>query len=286
MIPTPSVRVDVVLEIISGNNVVCPVQAPLGVAPERFDGIGMGRAVHVDLSRMMDPAMGIALTGQGVVAGQFVAEDSGFRENVGLDEWDQGCGLNIWNHFSDYLAFSFDSPGNNSFTARAPATLAAPLESVPVTVFAANVGFVHFNAATQEVDIFGHQLTDHGEHAPGGLVGDSKLSLKVFSGNASSGISHDEYGVEPILHRGAGLVHDGIGRGGKLVSAVVALVSLAATNQMELVRAVTLGALDILRPTLVAKPVQAGFIIGKHLVELLESERFHRVRSVSKLAIL
>lgn len=285
MIPPIRVRVDVVLEILGRNDVVGSVHAAFGVAPERFDGVRVGRAVNVNLGGVMDPLMLVAILGQGVVAGHFVAEDGAGWQHVSVDEREQSLGLNIRHYFGNNLALALYNTSNDGLSTSTTSPLVGAFAFVAVLVSTTYVGFINFNATREKIDFFIHQSADKGTHTPGCLVGDSQFPLQLFGGNTSSGVSDYEYGVEPVFQGSSGLVHDGIGGRGNLIAAVIALVSLAATYQMELARTVALGAVDVFRPTLVTEPVQTRFVVGEHLVELLDSELLHHAYSLPESTI-
>ena len=285
MIPPIRVRVNVVLEILGRNDVVGSVHAALGVAPERLNSVRVGRTIHVDLGGVVDPLMLVASLGQRVVAGHLVAEDSAGWKHVSVNEREQSLGLDIGNHFGNNLAFALHNASNDGLSTGAASALVGTFAFVAVLVMATHVSLVHFNVTREQVDFFIHQMTDQSEHSPSRLVGDSNLALELFGRDASPGVSHDEYGVEPILQRSAGLVHDGVGGRGYLVSTVIALVSLAATYQMELARMLAFGAVDVLWPTLMAKPIQTRLVIRKHLVELLDSELLHHAYSLTESTV-
>jgi sorbitol-specific phosphotransferase system component IIC len=86
--------------------------------------------------------------------------------------------------------------------------------------------------------------------------------------------------VKPSRQRSAGLVKDRAGRWMKVMAAMVAGVRPASRRLMVLSNALAHFAKDTVRVQAIAEPLEAGPVVRKHLLkvlnlEILEYETFH-----------
>src|SRR5579872_5341158 len=166
----------------------------LNQTPKALDGIGVNVAFDVDASRMFDVAMPILQWDSLIVPqkldlfirSQFVGVDSAAGSDVLLNERSQLMMVHSGHGLCNDLASALDNRHNRSFLVIPSwrATLAALLD-------AAHPGFVHFNRWPLQLQI---AVRKHRanllEHAPCGFVGDSALSLNLFSGDAAPSRPH------------------------------------------------------------------------------------------------
>ena len=91
MVEAVHVGVEVALQVFGADRVVNAVDAPLGVAPETFNIVGMGASCNVLLGAVDHGFMGIAETGKVVVGSVFVGVDGSIvGMDVFLDHRDDG----------------------------------------------------------------------------------------------------------------------------------------------------------------------------------------------------
>src|SRR5439155_12365400 len=93
-----------------------------------------------------------------------------------------------------------------------PARASSGISTLP-----AHVGFIRFDRAAHRAVALLEHRPNLLEHAPRGLVGNSKLPLKLLRADAAPSLSHQKDRVKPKVKAGARLVKDRARRRVKVV---------------------------------------------------------------------
>ena len=276
MVEPVHVGVEVALQVFGADRVVNSVDAPLGVAPETFNIVGMGASCNVLLGAVDHGFMGIAETGKVVVGSVFVGVDGSI---VGMDVFlnhrdDGGC-LAVRLYLNHGVALALNQAYHHGL-AYGSAPGVELLVGVLVAFLAADVSLINFYLSEQRDAVFlGHQLTDLGEHPPSSLVSDAGFPFQLLGGNAGAGRGHKEHRVEPGLERCTGLVEDGIGSWGDMGTTEFTRVDLAALNAVMGSYLIALGAMNTIRPTDLLDEFKARIFVCELLLEVLYRVLFH-----------
>ena len=101
-------------------------------------------------------------------------------------------------------------------------------------VFAANVGFVHFDRAVQHGLVnFVHGRSDAMAEVPGRLVADSERPLHLAGRHAFLGFAEQADGDKPLFQRQMGVVKNRSGGYGELIEAGRALELIAGLKPCD-----------------------------------------------------
>ena len=276
MVEAEDIGIKIALQILGADDVVNAVDAPLGVAPETFNIVGVGASCNVLLGAVDHGFMGIAETGKVVVGSVFVGVDGSIvGMDVFLDHRDDGRCFTVGLYLNHGVALALNQAYHHGLaygSAPGPELLAR----VFVGFLAADVSLINFYLSEQRDAVFlGHQLTDLGEHPPGRLVSDASFPLQLLGGNAGAGRSHKEHRVEPGLERCTGLVEDGIGSWGDVDTTEFARVDLAALNAVMASYLTALGAMNAVRPTGLLDEFKARIFVWELSLEVLYRVFFH-----------
>ena len=276
MVEAEDIGIKVALQVFGADRVVNAVDAPLGVAPETFNIVGMGASCNVLLGAVGHGFMGIAETGKVVVGSVFVGVDGSIvGMDVFLDHRDDGRCFTVGLYLNHGVALALNQAYHHGLaygSAPGPELLAR----VFVGFLAADVGLVNFYLSEQRDAVFlGHQLTDLGEHPPGRLVSDAGFPLQLLGRYARPGRSHEEHGVEPDLERCTGLMKDGVGSWGDVETAEFTRVDLAALNAVMTSYLIAFGAMNAVRPTGLLDEFKARIFVWELSLEVLSRVLFH-----------
>ena len=167
------------------------VYSSLGKTPETFDVVGMNDPISVFAIGMTDLVMGVSLFTESGISMIVVSEDNRTGCYPLLDFGIDGSGSEIGNYLGTDIPFSLNHTHDDSLFIGTTATL-------PTMRLPADIGVINFDLSGKRVDVLSHEFADLVEHSPGGLIGDSQFSFKLFCGDATSGRSHQEYGIEPM----------------------------------------------------------------------------------------
>src|SRR6185436_6234305 len=138
-----------------------------------------------------------------------------------------------------------------------------------------NPSLVDLDIAAKRPRVVGHQLVANlVEHAPGGLVVDPKLALKLFGRDAAASARHQVHRVKPQAQRSRGAVEDRPGRGMDVVPAggagprLALLSGRVALEGAPAVAARAVGVLAVRREPGPPQMLQASGIVGEVPQEL------------------
>lgn len=227
--------------------------------PKRLHAIRMNDAPDKLLGSVVHGVMGEAERGQLVVASKLISEHHCAGFNFGDDVWDERDGLAVWNGDGVNLAAAFKDTGHRRLASRSAPAFAGPL--------AADVGFVRFHDAFEQIAFLGHKLADLMVHAPSGLVGHADLPHEFHCGNAIPAGGDYEHGVEPCPQFRGGFVEDGSGSGRDLETAPRASELLAARDRIKAISLAALASAAVWKPA-VENMKQAGRVIRELFVEI------------------
>lgn len=276
MVVPEHIRIQVRLKMLGSDVTVRPGNPVLDDAPETVYGLGMGRAVHVLLGRMVDGLMVESQVGESAIAGHLVGVDgcpfsSG---NVLLDDGQECLGLHVISYQHHSVALTFHQSHSDGL-ASGPTT---PLPRALPT----NVGFVNLDLPEEGRVVTSHHLADLGEHPPGRLVGNPQLPLQVLGRDAHSSVGHQEHSIEPEAQRCRRLVVDSASGGVNMVATVVTAIGFAACYFVVLGDLLAGLAENPIRIQILLQPFKASIIGGELGIKLLFREPFHRLLSLQR----
>src|SRR5262245_21845078 len=131
-------------------------------------------ANDINLLGMMNPAVIVTERVKATIGRMFISVDNRARQHAFLNERLQSLGKHVGNYLGNYVAPTLHRSSHDGLM------LACSTAFLSAASVATNVGFVNLNTPTQRLPL----LCEHGanlfEHAPSGLVGDAKLSLKLL----------------------------------------------------------------------------------------------------------
>ena len=134
------------------------------------------------------------------------------------------------------------------------------------------VCLVYFNVSVHRLSFLIHEATYLLEHSPSCLVGNSKLTLKLFSRDTTSGARHQKYGMKPVAERSSRLVKYRASRRGYRVTTELTDVIFSSRPMVELRYLLALRAVNAVRVSALEYAFKAS-IIGR----ILLIEVFNRI---------
>lgn len=226
------------------------------LAPEAFNGVGMHVAPDVFFAPVINVLVVISRLLNATVACPFIGHDVGADAYVMPDEGHNGRSLGILYNLGPDMAVSGNSTHHRGFAFKGAPAFSASFLS-------ANIGFIHFHSARKLIGFLAHHGMDLILHSPSTFISNSKVALKLFSGNAVLGLAHKIDGEIPACKGRSGLMKYGVSRRGKLVATVGTAVNLLGANAVKASLLFALGAGISLAVSLLKEIFQAGIFIRK-----------------------
>jgi hypothetical protein len=265
-----AVLIEVGLEIVPTNIVIDTADPALDKTPESLNGIRVDFASDVDSLAVVDSLMRVSASTQAIVGAEVIGKDGGLRKHVFLNESSQGIGFHVSGNESANLPFALDHANNRSLVSPAPALSFAP---------ASVVRLIHLNLATESTNRPAFFVRQHGsnlfEHAPCRLVGDARLALNLFCGDAAPSLRHEVNSVEPNRERRRGFVEDRVGGRVNVMAAMVARIGRTALNAVMLRDRAARLTEDAVWVQIALEPFQTGRIVWELLLEVFQRVRQH-----------
>jgi hypothetical protein len=195
---------------------------------------------------------------------------------VFFNESSQRVGLYVGGDECANLSFALHH-ANNGRLGSSPATRAFSLASV--------VRFVHLNSPIESTNRAALFVAQHGtnllEHTPCGFVGYARLALNLLGADPAPRLSHEVDRIEPCCERSGRFMKDRVGCWVNMMAAMIAGVGRTALDAVMLRDRIAGFAKDAVREQVILEPLQAGSVIWKLLLEVLQ-----RVRQHVRLAIV
>lgn len=272
-------------QIFAADFVIAAHDAALNQRPETLNRVGVDRADNVLTGLVIDNSVIVAIA-EAVVAGISVgAEQADAVGNSLVHKIVDNCSVNSENNASDNVALPLD----RTDYWRAESVVAAPFRSaflipMAVFVFAADIGFIHFNDATEFVGIlFNESGTHFVAHQPSGLVRtepheahDLQCAHSFFAGQ------HQVNDPKPVAERLVRILEDCSGNVreaiGSLRRAVVALPAPCLALQFGNVSTAA-RAFDALGPATADQVGAASLFVGERALEIGGGELVDRLGS-------
>lgn len=254
-----------------------PVNRTLQLAPETLNGIGVNLSTNIFTLTVRNALVLEAVRAEQVVSGVFIGADEGTSLHHGNGVIGSHSASNGGRDVRTNLAATFHNADDNCFVSCGNARsfdFHGAGAGVHVRCFAADVSFVSFDNAGQQVAALIHQLADLVTNAPSALVRNTKLTLQFLRAHAILGSGHKEHRKEPSAQLGAALVEDRTFARMDLVTAVSARVATASLNAVERVALTAALAETTVRVALVKDVIQASGVVRKLLGELVERVAF------------
>lgn len=250
----------------------------LSLGPKALKGIGMNTVININLVRMIDRAVVVSHHGKHVIGVVFVRVDFRTAFHVRPYDREDGFGFGVLDLMDFQLAAAISQPEYGSLGLETSTTrMSRFLAGMFVLFFPAEVGFIGFGHARKLLEILEQHPAHLLAHSPSALVSNARFPLDLLGRNPAASLRHEVDDVEPYGQGSWGLVEDRARRRGELPAAVITAINLALGDAVKLLFASAVFALDDFGKPLTAKVIQAGVIIGKHLVEIFEGEFRHRV---------
>jgi|ERR1700674_4806838 len=248
--------------------------AALKDAPKAFNRVGVDRADYILVIGVADNF--VRVFGVEFVEHARVVSDKrrNLVRNHRLDELTDGFKINIVNRASDHVSFALYGTDDRLFARSLAAGSAAFLVPMPIPVFAANVGLVHFDDATKFIKVaLGERSPDPVTHVPSGFVrAETHIAINLECAHSLFAGEHQVRDLEPIAERLIRIlenrscdVRETIGR---VFRALVALPMPRVALQFRGVFSAAARAADALRPALANKIGAARLFIREKLLEL------------------
>ncbi len=275
---------DVERQIFATDFVIASHDATLEDRPKTFNRIGVDCSDNM-LSGFVINNTVIVVVAKTIVRGIGVGAEQTYSVGDCFADKFLDCRLiRSENDASDDIALALDRADNWRFEGivAAPASAAA-LIPVAVFVFATDICFVHFNDATELLDIFNKGGADLVAHEPCGFVGtEAHVTHDLQCANALLAGQHQMHDLEPIAERLVGVLEDCPGDMGEAIGslrgAVVALPMPRIALQFRGVCAAT-GAFDTLGPATPDEIGAASLFVGEHALEICDGELVDRLGS-------
>jgi hypothetical protein len=264
---------DVQRQVFLADLVIAADDAALNQRPKTLDCIGVNRADNVLARLVVNDAVIVAVV-QAVVAGIVIrAEQTDAIGNSFVDEFLDRFAVSVGNDAGDYVALApyRTDDWRFEFIRSAPAR-AAFLVPMTVLVFAANVGFVHFDDAAELLHILDKRGADFVAHQPSGFVGtEAHVAHDLQSAHAYFAGQHEVNDFEPVAERLVGVLEDRPGNMGEAIAVRRAFLALPvpfAGRQVVDSGIAATRAADAFGPATGDQIAFAGFLVGEHRFEL------------------
>ena len=172
---------------------------------------------------------------------------------------------------------------------RAVLIVAAPprataLIPMAVLVFAADIGFVHFNDAAELLDILDKRRSYFVAHEPGSFVGTkAHIAHDLQGAHAFLGSQHEMSDLEPVAQGLVSVLEDCSRNMGESITgiggALVALPTPRPIRQLVRIDCATARTPDTIGPAASYEVSAASFLIRKHVIELGGGQLVNWLRS-------
>lgn len=245
------------------------INTTLNCAPKRLNSIDVSDTRDILLSSVLNNLVGVTKLLNLTVAAKLISENYGFIlfSNVAFNHWQKSIGFNIRNYVDNSLAVALNHAHSNGLT-RCTTTTFASLATTDVSL-------IYFNLTRQWVNVFRHEHTDMLEDSPSCFVGDSKLSLKLLSGDSSLSRGHQEDSMKPRTERGIRLVEDSSRSRRYCMTAKLTAVNLAFFYAIVRSNLLTLITVNSIKPTLILEKLKASIFRRELFVEIFYGIGLH-----------
>lgn len=246
------------------------VNTSLDQRPEALNRVHMGFPVDVLPFAVFHDLVGISELLDEVVAGKLVRVNrvSGVSRNTVPDDWQDSSRFHVSCDNGLNMAFlSVCEADNGRFAQRAASWRTRMLPAI--------VSLIGFDGAVHGSEFLGHQRPNLLKHSPSRLIGHSKLSLKLFGGDTTTGRGHEKHGVEPRPERGGRLMEDRASGGRNRVATELAVVRLSSRPAIVFRDLVARQAVSPFGVACLEDELQARVVVRELLVELLDRVASH-----------
>ncbi len=262
MIEPKDELIQVGLKVFGGDAVVDPEDCSLEQAPEALDAHCMDVSVDERLG-MTDGSVGVASSGLPVAPEFICAEKLSVGADNRIENLGERNGLHIGDHAGNHLSATFLDAKDDLFAGGTTTPLATRTPT-------ADVGFIDLDDTSELV--FKPIPRSEGlaylhRHSPGGLVGDSKGSLKLLGRDSFLGVDDEPDRYIPLLKRGSASMEDGAGGDGELIGTAFAAPDSASGNPVG-VRSTATRTQYTFGPSLGAKEVFALALGGEPFLQV------------------
>jgi len=254
--------IEIDLKVLCGNAMIDTDNRPLKQGPEVLHTHCMDVSVDERFG-MTDGFMPSATSGLGIALEFISNEQFSTDTNEGIKKRGERIGFEVLDDLGHNVTASLLEPHDDLFAWSTTTAL-------PAGLLATDVSVVSFDDTTElivEPIPQPHSLSYLHTHAPSALVGDSKGSLKLFSGDTFLGITHQPDGDIPLLKGYSATMEDRSCGYGELVTAGGALPYFALFDPVRIVGS-ALGTSDTVGPALGAKEDLALVLGGEPFLKL------------------
>lgn len=218
----------------------------------------------------------VTTTRQRIVRRQFIGIDHRARQYSRFDERNERSRFCVLYDLRRNLALSLQNARHDGFTTGAtPGNPSRPNILVHVLRLATKETFVSFNLAAKRIMVFLQHRTDLFEHAPRGLIGHSRFTLKLLCGDTATRRGHKIDRVEPCAKRRARLVIDSVRSWMYMMPAVLAGIRFTRGYLVVLRYLVARLAKDAIGIKVVFQPLKASIIGREITLKILECVARH-----------
>jgi hypothetical protein len=262
-------------KMMTANMNVCPVNRPLQLRPEAFDGVDASALRGGILAEfVIDLHMAKARFVDVMIPAKFIGIERGAGNNMRQDKPLHGFLGARLDNAGNQLAIAFQHPHHAGLVALVTAPLAANR--------AADKRFIDFDRLADTAKriiavLRRHIFADFMAHAPRRLVGHAKLALDFLGGNAVARGAEQKHDIKPVAQRSARPIERRIGGRIDLMAAEIAGIGAPFGNRMELGFAPAFIANMGKAVARLHKMLQTGFFCRETVLKLAESGgfRFH-----------
>lgn len=248
--------VDIVLQVLTGNAVVRPVNAPFELRPEPLNGVCVSAANNIFARAVVHTNVLEPKLGSEVIDGQFVRHNLRRRFDVAANMVNSIASRDICNDRCADFPASFYNANDGGF-----ADCSAPTKS---SALAADISLVRFDYAGQEIAGTIHKLADFVSHAERSFVGNANLPFNLFCGHSVLALGEKENGEEPRFQAGFALVENCASGRVELRSAKCTGIATAFGDSVETAFA------NVVRKTGAEDVMQTGRVVKELRVKVFE----------------
>jgi hypothetical protein len=265
VIVAKTILIQIVLKVFRGDGMASTINTTFNETPKALNGVRVNDTTSVDFGIMLNPFMSISELTNKVVTSEFIGKDFGVDVRRGLLPQDrqESASLDVRYYLAHYLpVLTLYNAHDRGFLLKAT-TLAIGLP--------AYVGFIHFKSAGHLAVFFIHELANHGEHPPGGLVSNPDFTLKLLGTYPAACAGHQEHGMKPISKRSAGLMEYRASERTYLITAELAGVNRLAFYPVMRSYFLALLAINTIRITTFENTFKASIVSRIVFIEIFES---------------
>jgi len=260
--------------IFGANFVERADHAALKDRPEAFNRVGVDCADYILMIAVADDFVRVFWI-EFVEHARVVSDKRrNFVRNNRLDEFADGFKINVVDCASDHVSLAAHGTDDRLFARTFAAGSAAFLVPMPIPVFTANVGLVHFDNAPEFIKVaLGERSPNPVAHVPSGFVGaEPHVAINLECAHSLFAGEHQVSDLEPIAKRLIRVlknrscdVREAIGR---VFRALVALPMPRVALQLRGILGATARTADAFGPAFADKISAARFFIREELLEL------------------